>query len=498
MTSSCVKMVHTLYEEGGEGSPSNPVKFKGQDYTQLKKSLLSKGKKFEDETFPANLDSLGKLEDFTSDQLSEVEWLRPHELNPDASFVMDGASRFDFKQGDVGNCWFLSSIGALTFRKPLLAQVVPPNQSFKDNYAGIFHFRFWRFGKWVDVVIDDLLPTRNKVPVSVSSRSEKEFWAPLLEKAYAKICGSYGDMIAGNPPEAFKDFSGGVHMHYKLSKSPPDLWDIMNRATQCNTMMGCGSFSEEKGREIFDKFGLVDGHAFAVTGVKRVDSDGNSVNLVRIWNPWGEKEWNGDWSDKSKLWDTVSDEDREQCLRMRNDGEFWMNMRDFCVYFEELDICCDSPNFVNGDDSQWHCSLKEGRWEAGQSAGGCDAETEEFWTNPQYRLKVKGEEENNGNKNILLSLLQKPHEEHRSKAEYHFIGFSIFEVPPEAPKGRLTSWLFQDYGPLKVSEFTDSRELIELHGLEPGEYLIVPCTYDPNKTASFIITMYSKVGDELE
>ncbi|KAL7390428.1 hypothetical protein ABVT39_020968 [Epinephelus coioides] len=298
MTSTSVKMIHSLYEDGGEGSPSNPVKFKGQDYQQLKQSLLNEGSTFEDETFPPNLDSLGKLEDVTAEQLREVEWLSPRDLNPDASFVVDGTSRFDFKQGDVGNCWFLSSIGALTLRKSLMAQVVPPDQSFKDNYAGIFHFKFWRFGKWVDVVIDDLLPTRNKVPVSVSSRSGKEFWAPLLEKAYAKVCGSYGDMIAGNPPEAFKDFSGGVHMTYTLSKSPPDLWDVMNRAVQCKTMMGCGTFTGEKGKKIFDNFGLVDGHAFAVTGVRQVESEEKKVNLVRVWNPWGEKEWNGDWSDK--------------------------------------------------------------------------------------------------------------------------------------------------------------------------------------------------------
>lgn len=77
MASTCVKMIHSLYEAGSEGSPSNPVKFKGQDYKQLKESLLNAGRTFEDETFPANLNSLGKLEDFTSEQLGEVQWLRP-------------------------------------------------------------------------------------------------------------------------------------------------------------------------------------------------------------------------------------------------------------------------------------------------------------------------------------------------------------------------------------------------------------------------------------
>ncbi|XP_070700171.1 calpain-2 catalytic subunit-like [Pempheris klunzingeri] len=500
MTSTSVKMIHSLYEAGGEGSPSNPVKFKGQDYKQLKETLLKEGRTFEDKTFPANLDSLGKLEDFSAEQLREVEWLSPHDLCSDPSFVVDGTSRFDFKQGDVGNCWFLSSIGALTLRKSLMVQVVPPDQSFKNDYAGIFHFKFWRFGKWVDVVIDDLLPTRNKVPVSVSSRSGKEFWAPLLEKAYAKVCGSYGDMIAGNPPEAFKDFSGGVHMSYTLSKSPPDLWDVMNRAIQCGTMMGCGTFGGDKGKGIFKKFGLVEGHAFAVTGAKQVKSRGEKVNLVRIWNPWGEKEWNGDWSDKSALWTTVSADNRDQCLKMRNDGDFWMKMKDFCVYYQEMDICCDSPNFVDGDAAcQWKCSLKEGRWEAGKSAGGSASRADGFWTNPQYRLTVKAVEgDYQGDRNVLLSLLQKPDEEYRSKVKYHAMGFIIYKVPSGAPRGRLSSSLLQGEQPLKVSEFSESRELIEFHSLELGEYLIIPCTYDANKSASFIITIYSKAEAQME
>lgn len=55
--------------------------------------------------------------------------------------------------------------------------------------------------------------------------------------------------------------------------------------------------------------------------------------------------------------------------------------------------------------------------------------SEEFWTNPQYRLKVKALEEwSEGDKNVLLSLLQKPDEEYRSKVEYHHIGFLIYKV----------------------------------------------------------------------
>uniref|UniRef100_A0A3B4F5S0 Calpain catalytic domain-containing protein n=1 Tax=Pundamilia nyererei TaxID=303518 RepID=A0A3B4F5S0_9CICH len=401
----CMNIISARHMKNGYGTVTNPERFLNQDFHQLKQYCLIQHLRYIDEMFPPDRNSIGNGI-LTPSDLDRVVWLRPGKIVPNPSFVADGVSRFDFGQGWVKNCWFIASIGALTFQNHIFGQVVPLEQNFHEDYCGLFHFRFWRFGKWVDVIIDDKLPTIDGRLIFVHSRDPTEFWPALLEKAYAKVCGSYTDMNAGTPAEALVDFTGGVHIYIDLSKPPPDLWEMMCRAGQSKSLMGCGT---PQGVSI-DLHHIKQHAAFR----------GQMVNLVRLWNPWGHGEWNGDWSDRTHYYLTLY-------LFSR------MSLKDFCKTYSKLDICCMCPDFLDGNSTcHWKTSIYEGRWVAGTTAGGCMKNPESFWTNPQYRVKIDelssecaGKQ---GEVNMLVSLMQKPDKRNRRLVQNLYIGFSVFEV----------------------------------------------------------------------
>ena len=100
----------------------------------------------------------------------------------------------------------------------------------------------YRFGEWVEVVVDDRLPTRNGKLIYLRSVEKNEFWGALLEKAYAKLHGSYKALEGGLTIEAAVDFTGGIPELIDLNRteySRERLFYIMTKADSQNAFMGC-------------------------------------------------------------------------------------------------------------------------------------------------------------------------------------------------------------------------------------------------------------------
>ncbi|OCT79455.1 hypothetical protein XELAEV_18026265mg [Xenopus laevis] len=273
----------------------------------------------------------------------------------------------------TANCGFLSSLGCLTLTEEYLSLVVPQDQSFKHNYAGIFHFRFWKNGEWVDVVVDDRLPTKNKKLVSVKSAEENEFWAALLEKAFAKLRGSYEDIEYKYATIALQNFTGGVCLWHFFKA---DLFPTIQRAVKAKCLLTCAT-GAVTGKN------LIAAHAYSITGAEEVSYRDGKVQLIRLRNPWGHKEWKGQWSDDAPEWNDVAPDVKNALLTQKEDGEFWISYPDLVKEYESLDICHIAPSTgVNVNEQHWSLTQMEGSWKKGDSA-------EKFLADPRFRIKLE-------------------------------------------------------------------------------------------------------------
>ena len=94
---------------------------------------------------------------------------------------------------------------------------------------------------------------------------------------------------------------------------------------------GINGGSGGAGGEVLQDSGLYAGHEYSLLKLELVRNKNNKViQMVHLRNPWGQGEFNGDWSDSSSLWKTIPRERREQLLVKVS---FWFA---FSYYFRQF------------------------------------------------------------------------------------------------------------------------------------------------------------------
>ncbi|KAJ8362422.1 hypothetical protein AAFF_G00375700 [Aldrovandia affinis] len=517
-----------------------------KNFLELRDKYFGKKVLFEDPLFPADDSSLFYSRTFPI----KFEWKRPPEICENPQFIVGGAKRTDICQGDLGvaecvcvggeqyrripnslgeqyrpitdslgeqpskeashggvqpprdsDCWLLAAIACLTMNEKLLYRVIPPDQSFTENYAGIFHFQFWRYGTWVDVVIDDRIPTYNNQLVFTKSAKRNEFWSALLEKAYAKLHGSYEALKGGNTTEAMEDFTGGLTEFYEIKEAPKELYFTMKKALERGSLMGCSIDVLIPTRlENRTPSGLVKGHAYSVTGVAETDYKKTKLRLVRLRNPWGKVEWNGPWSDNSKEWGSLSRSEKQR-LQLQNteEGDFWMSYDDFKKNFTKMEICNLTPDALEDDKAHtWTVSVNEGLGTRLLRRGlptGCVC----------WRRTTIPEDAEVACTFVVALMQKNRRKERKTGASLFTIGFTIYEVPHRYQRRRLNvpkemqgdqQHLPKDHflynaSVARCKSFINMREVCQRFRLSPGEYVIIPSTYEPHKEGEFILRVFS-------
>jgi hypothetical protein len=312
---------------------------------------------------------------------NDVDWVRANEL----SVVMEGQRMqlfegkiepADLCQGHLGDCWLVAAMASLA-EHPGAVRNCFLTTEYSDR--GKYMIRLWdgRADKWEIITVDDYIPVKKGTKQAIYMRPNgRELWAVILEKAFAKFCGSYHNLNGGCTAWALHAMTGNYVL--RLAKSAEARWTRKNMYFLGGDVCGKGrrsiAFEPARERELdeegfFDVLlqyshkrsvmsasidakdaisekhaddGLIASHAYSILQVRRAGTTlgmGRGIRLLQLRNPWKDTEWNGAWSDGSDEWEKHPGVARWVGYESAEDGVFWMEHADFVRRFSRVDIC---------------------------------------------------------------------------------------------------------------------------------------------------------------
>jgi hypothetical protein len=247
---------------------------------------------------------------------SKLPSLPPPALTPDApegarfrgipqgKLYVDGVSYKDPTQGAVGDCYFVSSLITIAHSNPALLsgaiEYLGKGDEGKDWYSVRFYNR--KTGQPEYVKVTPEFPMDEDELVYAHSAMPREFWCPIIEKAYATWRAGYDKIEGGMPREAMfhligKDsewLSTEADGRWSSLEKPREklnddaLFQKLRKATQEKRPMAAGTRQGDD--KVYEKAGLLAPHAYAL--LEAYESNGK--RYVRLVEPNRQIEWGDD------------------------------------------------------------------------------------------------------------------------------------------------------------------------------------------------------------
>ncbi|CAE6954347.1 DEK1, partial [Symbiodinium natans] len=277
----------------------------------------AQGQKYVDPDFPADSRALWVNGISPSESLSSVmvsSWCRSEPSKPPGDPSESGV----ITPGVLGSFYLQ---GALAMMRSVGKD---PNELIvhRDAEAGIYGVRFYKDGRWIYEILDDLLPVPEQGRALSSSCGGQE-WPALIEKAYAKMHGCYEAAVAGAEEDAMEDLLGVGAGRFAVSDFPiwAELWQHLRSKRKRGFVLAAIRRREAAGEVLTS--GLLSGCAYPVVALEVV----NGHALVALENPWFQGRWNGRWGPDCP--------ERGQ-LQLPGCQPFWMSIQDFCQHFTDI------------------------------------------------------------------------------------------------------------------------------------------------------------------
>jgi len=224
----------------------------GQEYSPHTRTARVKDI-YQDDQFPPTRKSWfrgGEVPDIASVP-QPATWRRLQEFVMDAPYpaapsgAMPRAGRV--YQGALENFYLAAGLQALAMKPWLIGQVFA-DMAFSNPSLGVFTLRFYKHGQWHFVNIDGSLPfDRQLNPLCTRSEFWPSFsWPALIEKAYAKLHGSWESLGGGgHVEEVMTDLTGGCSCRFGTTDVAQDrLWQYLF-FLQDSCIFGCNLNDKE-------------------------------------------------------------------------------------------------------------------------------------------------------------------------------------------------------------------------------------------------------------